>query len=448
MTGRAQAPLVAVVGRPNVGKSSLVNRIVGSQVAIVEGTPGVTRDRHVREASWAGSAFRIVDTGGWAGSAKGMDAKVAAQAEAAVAEADVVLFVVDATVGVTTEDEDVATMLRRAGASVLVVANKVDSANREADAWGFVSLGLGEPQMVSALHGRGSGDLLDEVVRRLEALPQDSEVPDSAEPELPKVPAVAIVGRPNVGKSTLFNRLVGEERSIVHDLAGTTTDTVDTVVETEAGTLRILDTAGMRRKVRSARGVEYYSMVRALRAVDSADVVLLVIDSEEGVTHQDQRLAERIDAAGSPIVIVANKWDRLDTQARLDARADIEDRLGFLSYAPIVAISALSGRNVARLLPAVEASLAAYGKRMPTAELNNVVQAAQRAHPSAGSRILYATQGAVEPPTVTLFATSQVDPTWLRYLERVLREHFALGPTPLDLRVRRRDASRPRRSRR
>ncbi len=442
-SSRSPLPLVAVVGRPNVGKSALVNRIVGSRVAIVEDTPGVTRDRHVLEAQWSGVSFSIVDTGGWIASAKDMDAKVAAQAEVAIKEADIVLFVVDVTVGITAEDAEVASMLQRSDKEILVVGNKVDSGTRESDLWEFMSLGLGVPLGVSALHGRGSGDLLDEVVAKIASLGERSTPGDAdSQDSQPKIAAVALVGRPNVGKSTLFNRLVGEERSVVHDLAGTTTDTVDTVVETDAGTLRILDTAGMRRHVKSAQGTEYYSMVRALRAVDAADVVLLIIDAEEGVTHQDQRLAERIDAAGSPIVIVANKWDRLDTEGRLAARAAIEDRLGFLSYAPIVAISALSGRNVSKLIPAVAASLGASARRMPTGELNSVVQAAQRAHPAPGSRILYATQGAIEPPTITIFATRELDRSWLRYLERVLREHFALGPTPLDIRVRRRDATK------
>lgn len=445
----AKLPLVAVVGRPNVGKSSLVNRIVGRRVAIVQEEPGVTRDRNFIPASWTGRDFALVDTGGWLAGGGELDKQVSHQAERALEDASVILFVVDTTVGVTEEDEAVANLLRQHRSSVLVVANKVDSATREADAWAFTRLGMGNPWMVSALHGRGSGDLLDEVVARIEAnqgfstpgdTPSDS-IEGAGDAKAPKIPAVAIVGRPNVGKSTLFNRLVGEERSITHDLAGTTRDSIDTLIETPDGTVKLVDTAGMRRRAKSATGSEYYSLVRALQAIDASDVALLVIDGSEGVTHQDQRLAERIDAAGSPVVIVVNKWDLLDTDARTDLREDIADRLGFLSYAPLLPLSALTGKNVHKLLPALRQSFAAYGRRIPTGELNTVVQAAQRAHPAPNSKVMYATQGAIEPPTITLFATRELPAPWLRYLERKIREHFALGPTPLDLRVRRRDAA-------
>ncbi|MGH9103734.1 MAG: GTP-binding protein, partial [Acidimicrobiales bacterium] len=261
----------------------------------------------------------------------------------------------------------------------------------------------------------------------------------------PKVPAVALVGRPNVGKSTLFNRLVGEDRSVTHDLPGTTTDAIDTVVETPEGAIRFVDTAGLRRKSRIGRGPEYYSLVRALQAIDAADVAIVVLDASEGVTHQDQRLAERVDAAGSPVIVVANKWDLLDREGRERLRLDVADRLGFLAYAPFLPVSARTGLGVHRLLPALQQSLLAYGRRVPTRELNQVVQAAQRAQPAPGARILYATQGAIEPPTVTLFATSTLPAPWLRYLERSIREHFGLGPTPLHMRVRRRDGTGARR---
>ncbi|MDA8393190.1 MAG: ribosome biogenesis GTPase Der [Actinomycetota bacterium] len=520
-------PVVAVMGRPNVGKSSLVNRIVGRRVAIVEQTPGVTRDRNELEASWCGTDMRVIDTGGWLPGGGTLERQVSAQSEKVLPQADLILLVVDVTVGITTEDEAVAGLLRRSGTDVMVVVNKVDSAGRESDAWEFASLGLGDPHMVSALHGRGSGDLLDEVVRRLphpeqEIEPEvarpgaeggagsqtrigtdgllggsirtedgssvsvagrvDSESaddrvgPEGAEgPEGPervddregpestgrtedvgiehpgvdgdlgeeggqrKIPAVALVGRPNVGKSTLLNRLAGEERSVTHDMPGTTTDSIDTVVMLPDGPIRFVDTAGMRRRARTAGPGEYYSLVRALQAIDRSDVALLVIDAVEGVTHQDQRLAERIDAGGSPVVIVLNKWDLVDTEGRARVREQVSDRLGFLSYASTVALSALSGRNVAKLLPAIRNSISAYGRRIPTGELNTVVQAAQRAHPAPGSKVLYATQGAIEPPTITLFATRELSAPWLRYLERSIREHFALGPTPLELRVRRRD---------
>ena len=430
-------PVVAVVGRPNVGKSTLVNRILGRREAIVEERPGVTRDRKVVEAAWNGRPFQVVDTGGWLATDDALDAQVSKQAERAIADADVILVVADATVGITEEDEQVARLLRKARDRVLLIVNKVDSENREPDAWAFGRLGLGDPWPVSAMHGRGTGDLLDELVRRL---PEEAETGEPAEPvdDEERVYAVAIVGRPNVGKSTLFNRLIGDERSVVHDLPGTTRDTVDTVVETEDGPIRFVDTAGMRRKSRIEDGPEYYSLVRALQAIDRADAALFVIDAGEGVTHQDQRLAERVDAAGTAVVLVLNKWDLLDTEGRADVTAQVGDRLAFLGYAPVLKISASSGKGVHKLLPALAQSIDAYGRRVPTAELNQVIQSAQAAHPAPGGRVLYATQGATDPPTFTLFTNKPIPPTYLRYLERKLREHFELGPTPVKLRVRRR----------
>ncbi|HZQ59662.1 MAG TPA: ribosome biogenesis GTPase Der [Acidimicrobiales bacterium] len=429
-------PLVAVVGRPNVGKSTLVNRLTGKRDAIVEERPGVTRDRKVLEAEWTGHHFAVVDTGGWLARGAALDTKVSAQAEKAIRDADLVLFVVDATVGVTAEDEAVAVLLRRGGRPVLVVANKVDHSGREPDAWDFVRLGLGDPIAVSALHGRNSGDLLDEVVSRLPPVDDDAEPPTDVAPA--PLPGVAIVGRPNVGKSTLFNRLIGDERSIVHDEPGTTRDTIDTVVETSAGPVRFVDTAGLRRKSRIEDGPEYFGLVRALRAIDDADAALFVIDATAGVTHQDQRLAERVDAAGSPVVIVLNKWELLDAEQRATVLIDVEDRLAFLSYAPILKVSARTGLGVHKLVPALQEAIEAYHRRIPTRELNTFIQLAQSEHPSPGGRVLYAVQGATDPPTFTLFATRPLPAPYLRYLERRLREHFGFGPTPLKLRVRRR----------
>ncbi len=425
-------PVVAIVGRPNVGKSTLVNRIVGKRVAIVEERPGVTRDRKELETDWRGRRFMIVDTGGWMAGGDGLDAKVSDQAERAIKGADVVLFVADATVGVTEEDDRVAGVLRRAQRPVVVVVNKVDSEHRETDAWDFARLGLGEPMSVSALHGRQVGDLLDEVVNRLPpAGPDELPAEDTS-----KVPSIAVVGRPNVGKSTLFNRLIGDDRSVVHDQPGTTRDSIDTVVETPDGPLCFIDTAGMRRKSKIEEGTEYYSLVRALQTVDRADLAMLVIDGTQGVTHQDQRLAERIDAAGSPVLIVLNKIDLLDAGARADLAEQVEDRLAFLGYAPVLNISALTGKGVHRLLPAIGDAIEAYHRRVPTRELNEVVQAAQAAQPAAGARVLYATQGATDPPTFTLFTNRNLPAPYLRYLERRIREHFGFGPTPLKLRVR------------
>ena len=434
-------PVVAVVGRPNVGKSTLVNRVVGRRVAIVEERPGVTRDRKPLDAEWAGREFTIVDTGGWLDGGDALDRAVSAQSQRAIADASAVLLVVDATVGVTDEDAKVARLLRRAGTPVVLAANKVDADTREADAWAFSRLGLGDPLPVSALHGRGTGDLLDALVALMQEPGTEADVagvgemPGSAGP---RVPAVAIVGRPNVGKSTLFNRLIGDERSVVHDLPGTTRDSIDTVVSTPDGDMRFVDTAGMRRRAREAEGAEYYSLVRALQAIDRSDAALLVIDAAAGVTRQDQRLAERVDAAGHPVVILLNKWETLDTESRLAVARDVEDRLAFLGYAPVLRVSARTGLGVHRLGGALRDALAAYGRRVPTAELNRVMAEAQAAHRSPHGRVLYATQGATDPPTFTLFTSATLPATYLRYLERRIREAFDFGPTPLKLRVRRR----------
>jgi GTP-binding protein len=428
-----RVPVVAIVGRPNVGKSTLVNRIVGKRIAIVEERPGVTRDRKFLDAEWNGREFVIADTGGWLPGGEDLDAQVSAQAERALRGADVAVLVVDVTVGATDEDARVAALMQRVGVKTVLAANKVDGDTREADVWEFTRLGLGDPLPVSALHGRGTGDLLDRIVA---LLPPEEPAIDEVVDATPRIPGVAIVGRPNVGKSTLFNRLVGDERSIVHDEPGTTRDTVDTVVETAEGPLRFIDTAGMRRKSRIDEGTEYYSLVRALQAVDEADAALLVIDATQSVTHQDQRLAERVDAAGSPVVILLNKWELLDAEAREQLRDDVADRLGFLGYAPVLKISALTGKGVQKLVPALREALDAYGRRVPTAELNTVIQLAQSAHPPPRGKVLYATQGATDPPTFTLFANRDLPASYLRYLERKIRERFEFGPTPLKLRVR------------
>ena len=440
-------PVVAIVGRPNVGKSTLLNRVLGRRAAIVEERPGVTRDRKDVEADWLGRRFRLVDTGGWMARGSDLEAKVSAQSERAIADADVVLFVVDVVTGATEDDARVAELLRASRKPVLLLANKVDDTGREHQMWELMALGLGEPHPVSALHGRGTGDLLDIVVGLLPPPDEDEAGDEAGDDDLDPVSeadsdvsvAVAIVGRPNVGKSTLFNRLTGDERAVVHDLPGTTRDTVDTVVETDLGPLRLVDTAGMRRRSRIDEGTEYYSLVRALQAVDEADVALLVIDATEGVTGQDQRLAERIDAAGSPIVIMLNKWDLLDADGRADLRWQVSDKLRFIGDVPVLPISALSGKGVHKLYPALEASVDAYRRRIPTAKVNAAIRDAQLAQSApGGARVLYATQGAANPPTFTLFVNRELPRTYLRYLERKLREAFDLGPTPLKLRVRRR----------
>jgi GTP-binding protein len=350
-----ELPSVAVVGRPNVGKSTLFNRIVGRREAIVEEKPGVTRDRKEVVAEWQGREFRLVDTGGWMPGGDSLDAKVSAQSEKAIEEADCVLFVVDTVIGITEEDSRIANILRRNGRPVLVVVNKVDDTNRENSIWEFVRLGVGDPYPVSALHGRGTGDLLEDLVKILPAVPEVESDADAAPAD--KIFSVSIVGRPNVGKSTLFNRLIGDDRSVVHDMPGTTRDAVDTVVETEDGPVRFVDTAGMRRRSKIDEGTEYYSLVRALQAIDRSDVALLVIDSTVGVTAQDQRLAERVDAAGCPVVVVMNKWELLDADARDEVGYQISQRLHFIGDSPVLKLSALTGKGVHRLLPALAGTI-------------------------------------------------------------------------------------------
>jgi GTP-binding protein len=428
--------VVAIVGRPNVGKSTLMNRIIGRREAIVEERPGVTRDRKEVEASWLGRSFTLIDTGGWITGGDALDEKVSRQSEQAMSEADVILFVLDSTVGITEEDAQVASLLRKRDKSVVVVANKVDDRNHESAAWELVSLGLGDPSTISALHGRGTGDLLDRVI---ELLPEIEEAEEETEETSEKIVAVALVGRPNVGKSTLFNHLIGEERAVVHDRPGTTRDAIDTIIESQYGPVRFIDTAGMRRKARIDEDTEYYSLVRALKAVDTADVALLVIDSQIGVTHQDQRLAERVDAAGCPIVVLLNKWDLCDKEQKQDISEQVGDKLHFVGDAPVIKISALTGKNVHRLWPALSETIDDYRTRIPTRRVNDVIRAAQQAHPApGGARVLYATQGATDPPTFTLFTNRELPKTWIRFLEKRLKEDLELGSTPIKIRIRRR----------
>jgi GTPase len=436
-------PVVAIVGRPNVGKSTLMNRILGKRVAIVEDRPGVTRDRKEVEAEWLDVPFLLVDTGGWLPSGSELDDKVSRQVEKAVMEADVVLFLCDASVGILEEDAAVAEWLRRTDKKVLVIANKSDNERRETEMWEFMTLGLGEPIPVSALHGRRCGDMLDQLIA---LFPQaddsgfDDDRSDSALELLSDIPAVAIVGRPNVGKSTLFNRLIGDDRAVVHDMPGTTRDAVDTIVDTPNGQIKFVDTAGMRRKAKIEDGTEYYSFVRALRAVDESDVALLVIDATDGVSAQDQRLAERVDAAGCPIVVILNKWEMItDNEAKVQFAADVARKLHFIGDAPILKISALTGKGVHKLLPVLADAVEQYHRRVPTQAVNKVIAAAQQAQPGPhGTKVLYAVQGATDPPTFTLFANKEIPPAYLRYLERSIREKFKLGAVPIKLRVRKR----------
>ena len=442
-----QLPVAVIVGRPNVGKSTLFNRVIGEQAAIVEDRPGVTRDRKELEANWLGHRFMLVDTGGWMPGGSELDAKVSRQVEAAVRNADLVIFVVDGSVGVTDDDELMASWLRKSDATVMLVVNKADNDRREADRWDFLSLGLGDPYPVSALHGRRAGDLLDEVIVRMPSSPLSEEyIPNyGLDQEIipvgeQKPPRVALVGRPNVGKSTLFNRLVGEDRAVVHDMPGTTRDSIDTLVETEDGPVVFVDTAGMRRRSRIDDSAEYYSLVRALRAVDGSDIALFVIDATQGITAQDQRLAERIDAAGCPIVIMLNKWELIDdAEERERIDLEVKRKLYFVDDAPVLKVSALTGKGVHKLRPVLQEAILQYHRRIPTRDVNRVIaDAQQRQAAGGGARVMYALQGATDPPTFTLFVNRELPHTYLRYLERSIREAFNFGSTPLKLRVRKR----------
>jgi GTP-binding protein len=441
-------PVVAVVGRPNVGKSTLVNRILGRRDAIVQELPGVTRDRILHDAEWQGKRFMLVDTGGLEAAPTGdLARKVADMAKAAAAEADVVAFVVDVTEGITAEDREVADMLRKLGSRVVLVANKADNPMREADALELYELGFGDPMTVSALHGRNSGDLLDEITRNF---------PDSVPSEFAE-PGVAIVGRPNVGKSSLFNRLVGTERSIVHNEPGTTRDAVDTVVEIGDERFRFVDTAGMRPQTRIDDSTEYYGWVRAMRAIRRADAALVVVDGAEGIARQDLRIAEEVANAGRSAVLVLNKVDLLEPVDRRIEEEEVRRRLPHLHYAPLVRVSALTGEGVERILPELRRVLQARPTRVPTHLLNAVIHDLQARSPipsrGRGARIKYAVQAEGPPPTIVLFGSGRIPDRWLRFLDRTLRKRFGFEGTPIHFVMRgsapRRGpaAQRPRRAR-
>ena len=430
-------PVVAVVGRPNVGKSSLVNRVLGRREAIVQENPGVTRDRHAFTAEWRDRSFELVDTGGLEPGAQGLDARVAEQAQVAMDYADVIMFVVDASVGPQADDLVVAEMLRRSDKPVLLAANKVDSDREEAEVARFYSLGLGDPQPVSALHGRGSGDLLDALLRKL---PEASTDPDAV------WATFAIVGRPNVGKSSLLNSLLGEERAITDSVPGTTRDPVDSYIELDDGRrLRILDTAGMRRQVAIKDPLEYFSFIRSRRTLQRVDAVLLVVDTSEGATGLDQRIAEEIVEAGRACVIVLNKWDIItkDETDRERLERDIDNKLRFLPWARVVRTSALTKRGVDKLIPALLDAVASHRHRMSTSEVNKVVEEAQELRPAPRSsgrnnRILYAVQADVAPPRFIFFASHRLDDGYVRYLEKRLRVAEPFEGTPFQMEVRKR----------
>lgn len=428
-------PIVAVVGRPNVGKSTLVNRISQRPEAIVHEVEGVTRDRTFHESDWNGVPFMLCDTGGIevGASEDAFQGKIREQAVIAIQEADTVVFLVDSKTGVTEEDEEVARILKRSDKPVFLAVNKCDSVVQEAAAYEFYSLGLGDPFPISAQHGNGVGDLLDEIVRSLPSFEGDEE---------DEMVGVAIVGRPNAGKSSLLNQLSGTQRAIVSDVAGTTRDAVDTVVEHEGSSYRLVDTAGMRKRTVISEDLEYYSYVRAQRAIERADVALLVIDSTVGVTEQDQRVAGMANEAGCGIVVLLNKWDLIDTaERREELESDVEERLHFISYAPLVRISALTGRSLGRVWEAVDRVAASRAQIIPTSQLNRLLgELREFGHTVVkGKRRLkmnYVTQTGQKPPTFTFFvnAADLVTENYRHYLENRLREQFDLTGTPVRLR--------------
>ncbi len=434
-------PVAAIVGRPNVGKSALVNRILGRREAVVEDTPGVTRDRVTYRAEWLGRRFTLVDTGGWEPDARGIDRSVAAQAEIAIDLADVVLFVVDAIVGATATDERVVPMLRRSGKPVFLVANKIDDARQEPEAAALWNLGLGEPHPVSAIHGRGVADLLDEIMT---VLPDVSAV---AKAEVGGPRRVAILGRPNVGKSSLLNRAAGQERVVVNEMAGTTRDPVDEIVELGDRLWRFVDTAGIRRRVHLQQGADFYASLRTSAALEKAEVAVVVLDVSESLSEQDVRIIDLVLESGRALVLAFNKWDLLNTpelenqDRRRYLEREIEQDLAHVAWAPRVNISARTGRHLDKLVPALETALASWDQRIPTGKFNAFLSelVAEHPHPVRGGkqpRILFGTQASIRPPTFVLFTTGFLDPGYRRFIQRRLRELYGFEGTPIVLNMR------------
>ncbi len=436
--GVGPLPVVAVVGRPNVGKSTLVNRILGRREAVVQDTPGVTRDRVAYDTSWSGRRFTVVDTGGWEKDAAGMAGRVAAQAELAIQTADAVVFVVDATVGPTDTDDAVVRVLRRAGKPVVLAANKVDDQGAELEANALWALGLGQPWAVSALHGRGSGDLLDAI---LAVLP---EVPEAREPERTGPRRVALLGKPNVGNSSLLNQLAGEERVVVDPTEGTTRDPVDELVEVGGKTWRFVDTAGIRRRTHQSEGADFYASLRTQSALDKAEVAVVLVDASQPITEQDLRIMSMVQEAGRALVVAYNKWDLIDDERRYYLEREIDRELVQVRWAPRVNLSALSGRHVDRLAQALESALEGWETRVSTGRLNAFLGDVVAATPpplrgGKQPRILFATQADTRPPRFVVFATGFLEAGYRRFLERRLREQFGFVGTPIELSVRERE---------
>jgi len=438
-------PVVAIVGRPNVGKSQLVNRILGRREAVVEDTPGVTRDRVTYKAEWLDRRFSLVDTGGWEPDARGIDKSVAQQSEIAIDLADVILFVVDAKVGATSTDEHVVRLLRKTDKPVFLIANKIDDASHEVEAAALWNLGLGEPHPVSAIHGRGVADMLDAVMAKT---PKISAV---AKHEIGGPRRVAILGRPNVGKSSLLNKAAGEERVVVDDFAGTTRDPVDEIVELGGKLWTLVDTAGIRRRVHMHQGADFYASLRTSTALEKAEVAVVVLDVTEPISEQDVRIIDLVLESGRALVLAFNKWDLLNTpemehkERRYYLEREIEKDLAHVAWAPRVNISAETGRHFDKLVPALELALENWDRRIPTGKFNAFLTELVAAHPhplrgGKQPRILFGTQASTRPPTFVLFTTGFLDPGYRRFIQRRLRELFEFEGTPIvvNMRVRER----------
>ena len=427
--------VLAVVGRPNVGKSALVNRILGRREAVVEDKPGITRDRVTYRADWNGRQISLVDTGGWEIDAEGIHLSVAEQAEVAVELADAVLFVVDAMVGPTASDEQVVKMLRSSGKPVLLVANKIDDAHLEPEAASLLSLGLGEPYPVSALHGRGVADLLDAAIK---VLPQQSKI---APDEYIGPRRVALIGRPNVGKSSLLNKATGTNRAVVNELAGTTRDPVDEQVEISGKIWRFVDTAGIRRRMHRQQGADFYASLRTAAALERAEVAVVLFDVTEPISEADIRIVQLALDSGRALVLAFNKWDMLDDERRIYLEKEIESELAHVDWAPRVNLSALTGRHLEKLVPALEVALENWDKRIPTGKINAFIQELQASnpHPIRGGkqpRILFGTQAASRPPKFVLFASGFLEAGYRRFIIRKLRELYGFEGTPVEIGVR------------